>query len=235
MITIGISVNWDPKKRRVNMPNDYVTAILRAGALPLLFPLTDDETALRAMVDKVDGVVFPGGEDIDPREYGEESLPACGEIVPERDRQEFYTYRYLLTTGKPFLAVCRGIQLVNVMQGGTLWQDLKTQAPSDIDHAQFDVGVGPVHDVELVRGSLLKRVTGVERAHVNSRHHQNIKALGKGLRANAYAPDGLIEGIEFEDGYPALALQWHPENLAPTQPEMQRVFDWLVSEAGKRA
>lgn len=235
MITIGINVNWDPQKRRVNMPNDYIDAIIRAGALPLLFPLSDDERVWRAMIDKVDGVVFPGGEDIDPKEYGEEKLPACGDIVPERDRQEFYTYKYLLTTGKPFLAICRGIQLVNVMQGGDLWQDLKTQLPSDIDHAQFSIGVGPVHEMEIVKGSLLHKVLGEDKVGVNSRHHQNIKNLGKGLKASAYAPDGLIEGVEFENGYPGLALQWHPENLAPTMPAMQRLFDWLVAEAGKRA
>ncbi|MHC1785672.1 MAG: gamma-glutamyl-gamma-aminobutyrate hydrolase family protein [Christensenellales bacterium] len=235
MITIGINVNWDTAKRRINIPNDYLTAVMRAGALPLLFPLTDDPALWKAMIDKVDGVIFPGGEDLDPSEYGEAVLPQCGTIVPERDLQELFTYPYLLTTGKPFLAICRGIQLVNVAQGGTLYQDLATQRPGGIDHARYALSVGPVHEIAVQPDTLLQSILGGGRHPVNSRHHQNIKQLGEGLLVNALSEDGLIEGIEFKNGYPGIALQWHPENLAPTQPAMQRLFDWLVREAGSRA
>ena len=234
MITICISANWDTEKRRVNMPNDYITAVIRAGGLPLLCPLTDDEAVWKAMIDKCDGIIFPGGEDIHPREFGEEVLPACGQIVPERDAQELYTYHYLLATGKPFLAICRGIQLVNVAHGGTLYQDISSQCISDVDHARYQVSVGPVHQVEIQAGTLLSDILGQKTAPVNSRHHQNVKDLGKGLRVNAVSQDGLIEGLELENGYPGIAVQWHPENLAPAFPAMQRLFDWLVREAEKR-
>ena len=235
MITIGINANWDTDKKRVNIPNDYVTAVIRAGGLPLLCPLTDDAAVWKAMVDKCDGFIFPGGEDIHPKEYGEEVLPGCGQIVPERDAQELFTYNYLLTTGKPFLAICRGIQLVNVAHGGTLYQDISSQLATDVDHARYHISVGPIHQVEIQEGTLLKDILGQTSALVNSRHHQNVKAVGKGLRVNAISQDGLIEGLEYEDGYPGIALQWHPENLAATYPAMQRLFDWLVKEAEKRA
>lgn len=231
MITIGINVNFDPVKRRVNMPNDYIEAVIRAGALPVLLPLTDREDVWRAMVDNVDGMVFPGGEDIDPAEYGQEKHPTTNDVIVERDKQELYTYHYLLSQNKPFLAVCRGIQLVNVAHGGTLIQDIPSQYETELKHQHPDA---EAHFVDVVPGTLLERITGKQRVSVNSRHHQNIDKLGKGLKVNAYSTDGLIEGVEFEDGYPGLAFQWHPENLSAKQPEMQRLFDWLVEEATKR-
>lgn len=231
MITIGINANFDPEKHRINMPNDYITAIIRAGALPVLLPLTDREDVWRAMVDNVDGMVFPGGEDIDPSEYGQERHPTSNDMVVERDKQELYTYKYLLSTGKPFLAICRGIQLVNVAQGGTLIQDIPTQFETELNHQHER---SQAHLVDVVPGTLLHKLTGLEQLSVNSRHHQNIDELGKGLKISAYATDGLIEAVELEDGYPGLAFQWHPENLAARQPEMQRLFDWLVEEATKR-
>lgn len=231
MITIGINANFDTVKRRINMPNDYITAIIRAGALPVLLPLTDNEDVWHAMVDNVDAMVFPGGEDIEPAEYGQERHPASFDMVVERDKQELFTYKYLLSTGKPFLAICRGIQLVNVAQGGTLIQDIPTQYKTDLNHQHQQA---QAHYVDVVPGTMLHKLTGLDRLSVNSRHHQNVDQLGKGLKASAYASDGLIEAVEFEDGYPGLSFQWHPENLAPHQPEMQRLFDWLVEEATKR-
>ncbi len=231
MITIGINANFDTEKRRINMPNDYIEAIIRAGALPVLLPLTDREDVWRAMVDNVDGMLFPGGEDFDPAEYGQEQHPTVNDVIAERDKQELYTYKYLLTTGKPFLAVCRGIQLVNIAQGGTLIQDIPSQYETDLQHQNKD---SQAHYANIVPGTLLHRLMGQDRVSVNSRHHQNIDKLGEGLVASAHATDGLIEAVEFANGYPGLAFQWHPENLSAKQPEMQRIFDWLVEEAGKR-
>lgn len=234
MLTIGISTNWDPEKKRVNIPNDYMTAVLRAGALPILFPLTDSQPAWDAMVDLVDAMIFPGGEDIAPSYYNEETRPLCGEIIPERDRQELYTYGEVIKRGIPFLAICRGVQLVNVYEGGPLYQDIASEYPTDIDHAQFSVSIGPIHTVKLAEGSLIHKVSGTQELSVNSRHHQAVKTLGKGLIASATAPDGLIEAVEYQNGYPGIAVQWHPENLAKQDPHAQRLFDWLVKTAAQR-
>jgi putative glutamine amidotransferase len=231
MITIGIGANWDPVRKRINMPNDYITAVIRAGALPVLLPLTDNQPVWDAMVDSFDAMILPGGEDIEPSLYGEETLPNCGEIIPERDRQELYTFGRLLASGKPFLAICRGIQLVNVFAGGTLYQDIASQVNTEINHAQFDIGSEHIHTVQLAEGSLIRSVAGETPFGVNSRHHQAVKTLGKGLKATAISPDGLIEAVEYADGYPGIAVQWHPENLAEKSAGAQALFDWLVKTA----
>lgn len=234
MIKIGVSANWNLQTKRLNIPKDYMDSLLRAGCLPLLLPQTEDEAVLQACVDLVDGLLFPGGEDLQPECYGEQPAPYCGEVVPERDRMELKLYQLLKLSGKPFLAICRGLQLVNVAEGGSLWQDLTQQQPTDTDHAQFDRGSALIHEVDVVEGSLLHRLTGSLSLPVNSRHHQAIKALGRGLKATASSRDGIIEAIEFEDGRPGLCLQWHPENLSSTDKRMQALFDWLVRTAGER-
>ena len=235
MITIGISPDWDTQKGRINIPNDYITAVLRAGALPLLFPLAGSEEAWKAMIDKVDGVVFSGGEDIDPNYFGEEVHSACGKIIPERDAQELFGYQYLLTTGKPFLAICRGIQVMNVAHGGTLYQDIPAQLPNiTIKHSQPETA-DSAHQADIVPGTLLHSLLGADRVPVNSRHHQVVKDVAPGLRVNALSEDGLVEGLEFENGYPGIGTQWHPENLSKRRDDMQSLFNWLVAEAAKRA
>lgn len=233
MITIGISPDWDTKKGRINIPNDYITAVMRAGALPLLFPLVDNEDAWKAMIDKVDGLIFSGGEDIDPRHFGEEIHPRCGDIIPERDAQELFGYKYLKSTGKPFLAICRGVQIMNVAEGGTLYQDISSQLPHiTIEHSQPQTLDG-AHRVDFVAGTRLQDLVGSGRAAVNSRHHQVVKDIAPGLIANAWSEDKLVEGLEFENGYPGIGVQWHPENLSPSRPDMQNLFNWLVAEAAK--
>ena len=235
MITIGISPDWDTQKGRINIPNDYITAVQRAGGLPLLFPLLDSEEAWKAMIDKVDGVIFSGGEDIDPKHFGEELHPDCGTIIPERDAQELFGYKYLLTTGKPFLAICRGIQLMNVAEGGTLYQDIPAQLPHiTIRHSQ-PATADSAHQADILPGTLLHSLVGADRVPVNSRHHQVVKDVAPGLRVSALSEDGLVEGLEFENGYPGIGTQWHPENLSKRREDMQSLFNWLVAKAAGRA
>ena len=234
MITIGIGTNWDPDKRRVNIPNDYMTAVMRAGALPVLFPMTDAQDMWDAMVNLVDGVIFPGGEDIAPHRYGEETRPACGQIIEGRDRQELYTFGQFLQRGTPFLAICRGIQLVNVFAGGSLYQDIASEYDTAINHAQFSVSVGPIHTVALQEKSLIRTASGQDILNVNSRHHQAVKALGKGLVISGKTPDGLVEAIEYNNNYPGIAVQWHPENLAQGMPASQALFNWLVQASSHK-
>ena len=233
MITIGISPDWDTKKGRINIPNEYISAVMRAGALPLLFPLVDDVTAWKAMIDKVDGVIFSGGEDIDPQHFGEKVHPACGEIIPLRDAQELYGFKYLLSTGKPFLAICRGIQVMNVALGGTLYQDIPSQLPQiTIRHSQPETANG-AHQVDFVSGTLLHSLVKADRLPVNSRHHQVVKDVAPGLQVSAWSEDGLVEGLEFANGYPGIGTQWHPENLSGHSEHMQNLFNWLAVEAAK--
>lgn len=237
MIRIGLSANQDTIQSKDCMPPDYVAAIFRAGALPLIFPLLPSEHGqyegmVKELVDSVDAIVFTGGPDFDPVHYGQEKHDACGDIHPIRDKADLALMQAALNARKPFLGICRGMQLLNIALGGSLYQDLQAQIGPAKEHNRTDTL--EAHRVSLVADTLLRRVVGQDSFLVNSRHHQAIEKLGQGLRVSAHSEDGLIEAVEFEDGYPALALQWHPENLAGTRADQQALFHWLVGMAEQR-
>ena len=225
MLLIGITPDWDREKGKVTVNRDYMDAVSRAGAVPVLLPLTGDVFAWEEIVSRVDGLLFSGGGDIDPRMYGEEKLPCCGEVSPERDWMEMDLLRLALDRDVPVLAVCRGLQVMNCALGGTLYQDILAQYAGALCHPREDVPREKAHDVMIPEGRLLRRILGVGTLAVNSRHHQGIKALGQGLLPCAIAPDGLIEGIEMPGKRFALGVQWHPESMCEKHPEQQAIFN----------
>ncbi|NLW21364.1 MAG: gamma-glutamyl-gamma-aminobutyrate hydrolase family protein [Clostridiales bacterium] len=238
MITIGLSPNRDLKGGPDCMPWDYVRAVLRAGALPLILPMVPEGHSgygafLDRMLSKVDGIVFTGGPDIHPAHYGEQLSPQCKEPVSERDAIDLALFERVMRAGLPFLGICRGLQVCNVALGGSLYQDLPAQLRPGIDHQQPEVLVA--HEVRVEDNSLLRRVTGTGHLPVTSRHHQAIKALAPGLVVSARSGDGIIEAVEFENGHPGLCVQWHPENLAGEDSRHQALFDWLAQAAAERA
>lgn len=238
MLVIGLSPNRDTAAGSDCMPRDYVLSILRAGAIPLIFPMVPEdhpqyEELMDSLVDKVDGLVFTGGPDLDPAYYGEERHPACHEPLAVRDKMELALFARAYAKGLPFLGICRGQQVCNVAMGGSLYQDLAAQRVTNIPHQQ--TGVRSAHLVSIQEGSLLHQITGTTRLPVTSRHHQAIKELAPGLVVSARSDDGVIEAVELTGGQPGLCLQWHPENLAGDDKRQQALFDWLVLEAGKRA
>jgi putative glutamine amidotransferase len=219
------------------MSQQYVQVLVAAGALPWIIPLIpDDETTLRGIYDRVDGVFLPGGVDLHPSAYNEGPHALCGRTDPARDEIELKLTRWALKDSKPLLAVCRGIQVVNVAAGGTIHQDLASQLPGAIKHDYFP-RAGQysrdllVHDVELAQGSRLVSLLEASRVRVNSMHHQGIKQLAPGLRATAYAPDGLIEGLESANGQFLVGVQWHPEALTDRDPRMSRIFTAFIQAA----
>ncbi|MGD8277094.1 MAG: gamma-glutamyl-gamma-aminobutyrate hydrolase family protein [Gemmatimonadota bacterium] len=210
------------------MSRRYVTALALTGVVPLLVPLLDDDEAtLRAIYDRLDGVFLAGGVDMDPALYGETRHELCGRIDPARDTVELLLTRWALADGKPVFGVCRGLQLVNVALGGTLWQDC-TLYPRSIKHDYFpSQGFHrdhPAHDVTLAPGSGLRRTFGVDTITVNSMHHQGIRRLGRGLRATATASDGLVEAVELDGDRFAVAVQWHPEALIDDDDRTKTLF-----------
>ena len=227
MALIGI-VPSGMDERKVSINQDYLEGILRAGGTPVLFPITDDAERMAALLDQVDGLMLPGGEDLDPAIYGETKLPCCGEIVPRRDAMEIPLCREALKRGMPILAICKGLQVLNCALGGSLYQDLEEQFGKDLRHPRYEVPRESVHDVEVQAGTLLASIVEAGRMGVNSRHHQGIKKLGEGLRINATAPDGLIEGVEVEGRNFALGVQWHPESLCDHDERQQKIFDAFV-------
>ena len=176
------------------------------------------------------------GVDLHPSTYQEKPSPLCGRTDPDRDEIELTLTRWAMEDKKPLLAVCRGVQVVNVAAGGTVHQDLAADLPGSIKHDYFP-GQGPytrdllVHDVRILEDTRLGRLLETSSIRVNSMHHQGIKRLAENLRPNAFAPDGLIEGLESPNGHFLLGVQWHPESLVERDPAMRRLFAAFVEEA----
>ena len=225
MRLIGLTPTLDDTTRQITVNQDYLDSVARSGALPVLLPLTDSEAAWEEMLRRIDGLLLIGGGDVEPGEYGEEKLALCGDTVPARDKMELYLCRQALHLGMPLLGVCRGLQVLNVALGGTLYQDIAAQYGNALIHPRHDAPKGLVHGVRIIPGTRLHAVTGLDAFCVNSRHHQGIKALGQGLSACAIAPDGLIEGIELPGKSFVMAVQWHPESLSAFRPEAQALFN----------
>jgi len=220
----------DEHAPRFGQNQSYVHAVARAGAAPLLIPLLADEALLRTLYDRMDGLLLPGGVDLHPNQYGEEIHEKCGPISEVRDEVELALIQWGMADHKPMLAICRGIQVLNVALGGSLYQDIQAQVPQagrhdcHASHARNQVA----HDVAVAADSRLAYLVGTDRLPVNSFHHQAVKDVAPGLVITARAPDGIVEAVE-GDGRPfLLGVQWHPEEMAADDVRAQRLFDALV-------
>lgn len=222
----------------VVMNQRYYHAAAMAGAAPVLIPLLDDLDALRAIYERMDGILIPGGVDIDPAAFGETPHEKLGRIDPARDRVEIQLAKWAVEEEKPILGLCRGLQVINVALGGTLYQDLEAEYPNAIKHDYFpNYGFERdylAHDVALVTGSRLHHAIECKQIPVNSMHHQGIKVLAGALAPSATAPDGLIEAVESTDGNFVVGVQWHPEVFEATDPNTQQLFEAFLSAARGR-
>jgi putative glutamine amidotransferase len=208
----------------------YVDSLIAAGAIPLPIAPTGDSDILRALYDRCDALLLPGGPDVEPHRYGEEPRPECHVTsAPELDAAELVLTRWALADGKPLLGICRGLQVLNVALGGSLWQDIAVQGAGDHGHDSAD-RAALVHEVEVAPGTTLGEVIGKARLRWNSLHHQGIHRVGAGLVPVAHSPDGVVEGVEIP-GSPVLAVQCHPEELTRTQPWAHAIVRWLVEAA----
>jgi putative glutamine amidotransferase len=221
------------------MSQRYIQVLTTAGALPWMIPLVTDEGTLHGIYDSLDGVFLPGGADIDPASYGNTPHPLCDKTDRDRDRVELSLGKWALADRKPVLGVCRGMQMINIASGGTLYQDLATQFRGAIKHDYFPFGGQTYardylsHDVRVADDSRLARLFGAGPLKVNSMHHQGIRTLGDGLVATAEAPDGLIEAVEGTGSSYLLAVQWHPEALTDRDPTTRKLFAEFVEAAGE--
>jgi len=198
-------------RERVTLNTAYVRALEGAGLVPLAVPTMLAADCAGAALAAVRGLVLTGGEDVAPARYGAAPHPRLGEVDPVRDAAELAMIAAARARGLPILAICRGIQILNVALGGTLYQDLDSERPGPVPHND-ETGRHPIH---VEAGSLLERTLGTRAANVNSRHHQAIRDLAPGLTAVAWADDGVIEGAEPTDAKEPwmVAVQWHPEDL----------------------
>ncbi len=219
------------------MNHRYFLALTSVGALPWMVPLLDrDPDTLRGIYERLDGVFIAGGVDMHPESYGEELHELCGRTDRSRDMVELLFARWALEDGKPLLGVCRGMQVMNVAAGGTLYQDCGEQFPGAIKHDYFPTAGYErdhlAHRVQLVEGTRLHGIYGDASAMVNSMHHQGVKTLGEGLRASAHAPDGLLEALEDTGTHRfAVGVQWHPEMLIEKDEPTHRLFHHFVQSA----
>jgi putative glutamine amidotransferase len=216
------------------MSQQYIRVLVQAGAVPWIIPLLSGDTAtLREIYDRLDGVFLPGGVDLHPSSYQEEPSALCGRTDADRDETELTLTRWAMEDKKPLFAVCRGVQVVNVAAGGSVHQDLAAELPGSIKHDYFPkqgryTRDMLVHEVRIPADTRLGALLGRPVIQVNSMHHQGIKRVAAGLRPNAFAPDGLIEGLESLNGHFLLGVQWHPEALAERDPVMERLFAAFV-------
>lgn len=227
---IGITTYARNEAGRYALPAEYVGAVLRAGGLPLLIAAAWEPGLASRYLERLDGLVLAGGGDLDPAGYAGRRHETMYEVDPDRDRLELELVRELLRHPRPTLAVCRGMQLVNVALGGTLIEHLPDEIGETVRHRKPPRDAVP-HPVRLRADSRLAAILAATEICPMSWHHQGIRSLGAGLTAVAHAPDGTIEALELE-GQPALvAVQWHPELTAHEDATQQRLFDYLVRQA----
>ena len=209
---IGVTPLWDAERKSVWMLPDYLDGIKAAGGLPVILPLKMAEEDADRIVETCDGFLFTGGQDVG----------SC----PERDKLETLLLSKALQSEKAILGICRGLQFINVFLGGTLWQDLPSQHPSEIVHRQGKPYNAPTHKVVL--NGDLRTLLGKDNIEVNTLHHQAIKDLGEGLTLMAVAPDDIIEAARMEGKRFVWGVQWHPEYMFKTDPNGLAIFSCFI-------
>lgn len=213
-----------------SLASRYCDAIQNAGGLPIIIPHSPSRTQIRHLLWRVDGLLISGGGfDIDPRHYGEKPIASLGKIKAQRTFTEMESIALGLQRDLPMLGICGGAQAINVVLGGSLYQDIATQLPNAAEHQQGARNHSDGHIIELLCGTLLHKIFNRQTMKVNTTHHQAIRDPGKGLVINATAPDGLIEGIESTKHSFVLGVQWHPEVLAQRSPAHRKIFSSFIS------
>lgn len=231
---IGVTMNLEKQPaRNLNiLDEDYGRAVYQAGGIPV--PILGIKSSIQDLVKRLNGFVFTGGDDINPRFYKEKPLSGARLTTSpdERIRFELELLMAVTKAKKPVLAICYGAQLVNVALGGKLYQDIGLQVPNPIQHGASQPGEKVFHDVDILEGTLLSRIMGAHRIRVRSAHHQSVKNPGKGLLLSAVAHDRVIEALEPRTKNFLLAVQWHPEKT-PNDRYTKKLFKALINAAQK--
>lgn len=210
-IVIGLTPQGDGNKG-YNMSPDFIRALSSLGAIAItLSSVTDNDELLRDMLSLCDGIIFTGGPDVRPELFGETIIPSCGTINDERDAYELKLYKMAMAENKSILGICRGVQVMNIAEGGNIYQDIYSQSGTVLVHHTLD-GKRAFHNVKLTDKKVLSKIGfSSEGFTVNSYHHQSVKNLANGYEAFAYSDDGLIEGIYMHSRRFVAGVQWHPE------------------------
>jgi putative glutamine amidotransferase len=209
--------------------SSYIQAVARAGGLPVLIPLGLEIRAYQAMFKRLDGILFTGGGDVHPERYGGQAHEKVGDVDAERDRVELWLAQAVVEQDKPFLGICRGFQVLNVAQGGTLYEDILDQKQGALKHDYYpDIPRNTLaHEVTIDPQSRLAGILGLTTSPVNSLHHQGVRQLAARFTPTAHAPDGMLEAYELPAHRFGLAVQWHPEWLQEHEP-MRKLFEAFI-------
>lgn len=230
---IGIIPLVDMARESLWMLPGYMNGVEQAGGIPIMLPLISDEDNLQQLVKAIDGFLFTGGQDISPNLYAAKRISMCGQRCRERDAMEAVLFRLVYEADKPILGICRGIQSINVIMGGTLYQDLPSEHPSDTMHCQkppYDI---PVHSVNIMEESPLFDLLKKKKLMVNSYHHQAVKRLAPKLTVMAVSDDGVVEAVCIPKKKFIWGLQWHPEFSYLTDENSKKIFSefiWMAKE-----
>ena len=238
---IGITCGQDTSKtgsKRCYQNTSYIESITLARGVPLLIPLTQDVEALRALFEAIDGLLLTGGGDVEPQRYEQQPHPKLGATDALRDRVELTLAQWAFAADTPTLGICRGIQTLNIALGGSLFQDIASQIEGTLVHPHQDGNPRSylAHNAQVARGTLLDKLvpTADGVLAVNSMHHQAVQRPASGFTVSALAPDGVIEAIEHPGRRFMLGVQWHPEEMVFTRPQMRGLFEGFVQSAGVR-
>lgn len=225
---IGVTPLYDDQRQSIWMLPSYLQAIQVAGGIPVMLPFAEQVEDITAIVDLLDGLLLTGGQDVDPLLFNEEKIGLCEVPNKAKDSLELGLINEMCRRDKPIFGICRGMQILNVHLGGTLYQDLQTQCKSDINHEQklpYDV---PSHGIKIMKHTVLYDILKKTEIFVNSYHHQAIKSIATGLSVLAKSDDGVIEAVSMPDKRFVLAVQWHPEFMYQMDQDQMLLFQSFV-------
>ncbi|MGL5614721.1 MAG: gamma-glutamyl-gamma-aminobutyrate hydrolase family protein [Sarcina sp.] len=234
---IGISANIEiatdtvpfAGRKRVKLYTGYIDSVIKAGGIPIVIPVTTDKNILEEYINLIDGLIISGGYDVDPARYNEDPHSLLQTTFPERDEFEFTLAKLAMDKEIPLLGICRGHQILNVLNGGTLYQDISLKEDSFIKHAQSSHSTVVTHKINIEKDSMLYEILG-DSTRVNSLHHLAIKDLAPGFKIVATANDGIIEAIEKEGNNFLMGVQWHPEVLSENNESMSNLFKYFIDK-----
>lgn len=229
---IGITCNLEDASDLHTLNKAYIHAVENCGGVPLILPIVQTTEAIKTHCRIIDGLILAGGVDVDPKYFGEQPT-GTGEIAPERDSFEMALAAEFLDLDKPILAICRGVQVLNICTGGDIFQDIDRQLEGVLKHVQQAPKWYPTHSVQLKEGSRLEKVFASTVIQVNSFHHQASRKIASGFEACAWSQDGVIEAVESVKHRFVIGVQWHPEQMAPRSEQQMNLFREFVRACGK--
>lgn len=228
---IGITAAYDFEKGISTLKEEYYDAVMQCMAVPIIIPATDDKVMWVEYLNICDGIILSGGPDVDASHFGKCNMPYANEISPIRDSMELFIAKQALAMDKPILGICRGIQVINIAAGGSIFQDIYAENNDKqlIKHSQQAPRWFQIHNINILGGTHLHSIFGTDTLKVNSFHHQAVNKIGSEIIINAYSEDGIIEAISHESKKFVLGVQWHPENLWRKDKVHLKVFERLIS------